>query len=341
MRLTTVGPIDPANSFPSWFGDGNGLELELVTKPDPLAPAMGEPPLPGSPVAFPENFPDEAFYFMAEARLEVGGSGVVGRARVIMAIEAAFGGDGDPAVGLGVVFARFRVRIDDVIAGSKYIVRHPYGETNPLEADERGRVAYTCDLGLAEGNMERVLKTGEIAPFLTWAAGAPAGYIGNGIDERPVVNGRFRNHVEISGSRIGEGSADAVAPDLVRKALFTIQGRRAGTGATAAAPPLGGPGVSVLEVLSAEYRTSRAQFRVRGRILPTSIADPAGGFMSDRVDVTFNGTPLGSAFPDVTGAWDLRTTLPGAGAQAPPVLSRVTVTSASGRSVEELLIVRN
>jgi hypothetical protein len=337
-RLKAAGPTDPANRFPKWFEDGVGLKLELVTNADPRAPAIGELDRPADPVAFPGNFPDESFYFMAEARLEVGGAGIIGRARVIMALEAAFGGDGSPVDGLGVVFARLRVRIDDVIPGAVYVVHHPYGTTKELEADEGGRVAYTCDLGVAEGNMARVLVTGEIAPFLKWRAGAPAGYIGDGISERPVIGGPFRNHVEIVGPRIGQGSANAAGTDRVRTDLFTVQGRIAGTGANAPTPPL--IGVPPLTILDAEYRTSRAQYRVRGEINPVSIPKP-GGFASDRVDITVGGEAIGSAFPDATGAWALHKTLPGSTPPAPGVLATVRVTTASGKSAERLLIVRN
>jgi hypothetical protein len=225
-----------------------------------MAPAIGDLPQPGSPVAFPGNWPEEAFYFMAEARLQVGGNGTVGRARVIMALEAAFGGDGEPEAAPGVanpavVFSRLRVRIDDVVPGATYVVRHPYGETRDLEADERGRVFYTCDLGICEDDPARVVTSGEIAPFLAWAGPLPQHYLGDGVTEHAVTHGPFRNHVEILGPRIDEGSADAAGPDRVAKALFTVQGRLAGTGATLPPPPLGAP--SVLEVLGAEYRTAR------------------------------------------------------------------------------------
>lgn len=336
-RLKASGPIDPLHPFPQWFEDGSGLRLELVTAPDPLAPAMGDLEKPGAQVVFPDNFPDEAFYYMAEARLAVGGNGTVGRARVIMAVEAAFSGDERPAPGLGVVFARFRVRIDDVVPGAEYIVRHPYGETRPLPADERGRVSYTCDLGLAEGNMARVLVTGEIAPFLVWDGGATAGYIGDGVTEHAVVNGPHRNIVEISGPRIGVGSANAVTSDLVRTNLFIVQGRKFGTIPNL---PAAGPAGPLLEVLGAEYRTSRAQYRVNGRLLPISIPN-AGGFQSNRVDVTLGGQIIGSAFPDATGAWAVRKTLPGDAPPSPDAFLRVRVAAASGPVAERQLIVRN
>jgi hypothetical protein len=255
-RLKTAGPVDPVTQFPMWFEDDSGLVLEPVFNADPLAPAMGILQKPGaSVVAFPDftNFPDEAFYYFAEVRLEVGGAGVIGRARIIMSLEAGFGGAGSPAAGMNVVFGRLRVRIDDVIPGAEYTVRHPYGDTDPLPADEKGRVSWTVDFGIAEGDIHQVLKTGQIAPFLVWDTGAPNGYIGDGAAEHTVKNApalkRLKqlkrmgdpnikdsdfdtfacNYVEIRGPGIATGSVDRVAgdPDLVRRNLFTLQGRKA------------------------------------------------------------------------------------------------------------------
>jgi hypothetical protein len=230
-RLAATGPIDPANGFPLWFEDGQGLRLEIGLRPDPLTPAIGELPMPGAPPQFPDNFPDEAFYFMAEARLPVGGNGTIGRARVILALEAAFGAAGEPKPGFNIVFARMRVRIDDVIPDASYVVTHPYGETGPLLADERGRVFYTEDFGIAEGDVMGVLKTGPIAPFLTSTAPVQAGYIGDGVSEHRVTGSPFNtNFVRIVGPRIGEGGAQAdpaapADPDRIWTDLFTVQGR--------------------------------------------------------------------------------------------------------------------
>ena len=231
-RLAAAGPIDPLHGFPLWFEDAIGTRLELGLDPDdPLMPAIGELPSPGAQLQFPDNFPDEAFYFMAEARLPVGGAGTVGRARVILALEAAFGAAGEPKPGLNVVFARMRVRIDDVIPGAGYTVVHPYGETDPLLADDRGRVFYTEDFGIVEGDPLGVLGSGRIAPFLRWTAGAPPGYLGDGASERQVTGSPFgTNFVRISGPRIREGGGqpDPGAPsdmDRVWTDLFTVQGR--------------------------------------------------------------------------------------------------------------------
>jgi hypothetical protein len=222
-RLKTVGPIDPDHGFPLWFEDENNLRLELGLNPDPLTPAIGELPIPGKKLSFPDNFPDEIFYFLAEARLTVAGTG---RAKVILALEAAFGGDGNPQQGLNVVFARIRVRMDGLTAGTKYTVTHPYGVIDPdkLEADERGRVFYTEDLGIVEGNPTAVLRSGKVAPFLQWSSAAPDGYIGDGVSERQITGSPFgTNFVRIEGPQIGSGTSN---PDLVETNVFTVQGRK-------------------------------------------------------------------------------------------------------------------
>ena len=89
--LRAVGPPDPVHGFPLWYEDSDGTRLELGLDPtDPNLPAL-ELPTPGAPVAFPDNFPDEAFYFTAEAEMLVGGpAGTTARARLILALEAAF-----------------------------------------------------------------------------------------------------------------------------------------------------------------------------------------------------------------------------------------------------------
>lgn len=340
-RLALVGPTVSDHGFPRWFQDANGVRLEIVTAPDPMAPALGEIPEPGAPVAYPENFPEEAFYFMAEARLQVGGSGRIGRARVIMALEAAFQGDGTPEYAatmamtpkphLGVVFARLRVRIDDLVPGREYIVRHPYGETKPFTADEDGRVFETTDLGVAEGDSDRVLVTGEIAPFLTWASGMPAGYIGDGATDHEVAGGPFRNHVEIAGDGVGQGSAHAVGPDLVRTNLFTVQGRRFGT-----VPNANPGGVAQLTIDGAEFRTSKREYRIGGTVSPVSFNG-----QSNMVAVKVNGAKVGDAFPDATGAWDFRATLAGATSPTPASGSSVQATSRSGQSDTATLTLRN
>jgi hypothetical protein len=232
-RLAFAGPAHPDSGFPMWFEDSSGLRLELVTNADPMAPAIADLRTPGADVSFPSNYPDEAFYFMAEAQLPVGGEGVEGRARVIMAIEAAFGGVGLPDPDTRVVFARLRVRMDDVKPGQKYVITHPYGviDDPQLTADENGRFFHTFDLGIVENDCTAVLRSGQIAPFLQWDTGAPSGYIGDGVTGHKVTGSPFgTNFIRIEGPGIREGGgtpdpADPGNMDKVWTDLFSIQGR--------------------------------------------------------------------------------------------------------------------
>ena len=234
-RLAFAGPAHPMHGFPMWFEDASGLRLELALDADPMTPAIADLPVPGDPLAFPGNYPDEAFYFMAEARLPVGGSGVAGRARVILALEAAFGGGGAPDPRARIVFGRIRVRMDDVIPGQKYVITHPYGVINDADmtADENGRFFHTFDWGIFENDCAGVLRTGQVAPFLTWDVGAPAGYIGDGVTDHRITGSPLpfsTNFVRIEGPGIRNagGTPDPADPtnmDKVWTDLFTVQGR--------------------------------------------------------------------------------------------------------------------
>ncbi|MCA1482010.1 hypothetical protein, partial [Bradyrhizobium sp. NBAIM08] len=115
--------------------------------------------------------PEEAFYFLAEARMVTGGGVRTGRARVVLALEAAWGGTGSVADGQQVVFARLRVRVDRGVPFGLYRFTHPYGQTDFLPADDDGRVFVTEDIGVAPLQFDGALQ-GHVAPFLRWTSGA-------------------------------------------------------------------------------------------------------------------------------------------------------------------------
>jgi hypothetical protein len=229
--LIDVGPIDPVHHFPLWYEDSDGTRLELGLDPDdPNLPAL-ELPAPGAPVVFPGNFPDEAFYFSAEAEMLVGGPAGSARARLILALEAAFSGTGAVVDGQQMVFGRIRLRIDDVEPGRTYTATGPYGVIAG-EADDRGRVFETEDIG-APGDFTSPFAS-RIGPFLRWATNPPAGYLGDGGSERTVVvgvggpDGFFR----LEGPGVGNGPAgrdpdDPTNPNKALTRLFTVQGKLA------------------------------------------------------------------------------------------------------------------
>ena len=229
--LIEVGPTDPVHGFPLWYEDSDGTRLELGLDPDdPNLPAL-ELPTPGAPVVFPDNFPDEAFYFIAEAEMLVGGPAGSARARLVLALEAAFGGTGAVVGGQQMVFGRIRLRIDDVEPGSTYTATGPYGAISG-EADDRGRVFETEDIG-ATGDFTSPFAS-RIGPFLRWATTPPAGYVGDGVSERTVQLGTTGPQVFflLEGPGVGTGPAggdptDPGNPNKARTALFTVQGKLA------------------------------------------------------------------------------------------------------------------
>ena len=78
--LVQVGPI-AANGFPSWYRDSTGIRLEGCWQTgDPLCePLADEIPNPDAPSSYPDNFPGEHFYQMADASLTAGAAGTVRR----------------------------------------------------------------------------------------------------------------------------------------------------------------------------------------------------------------------------------------------------------------------
>lgn len=243
QSLASVGPVDPDHGFPLWYKDRTGLRVELATlRDDPNTPAMGDPPAVPAPAPFPPDFPDESFYFLARAEIPVGGGARPGRARLVLALEAAFGGTGEVRPGQQLVFARVRIRIDGGAPGGGYVVRHPYGETDVLLADDDGRVFVTEDIGTVPGAFDQAL-AGQVAPFLQWTSGAarapgeadpPPGYLGDGVTEHTVTGSPFGwDLFRVTGPGVGSLGPqfrDPEAPDdenRVLTRLFTVQGRQA------------------------------------------------------------------------------------------------------------------
>lgn len=73
------------------------------------------------PIVFPTNFPDEAFWFTADAAIVDATRGI--DLSYGTAIEAAFAAE-EPVDGDQVSFARVRIRVDVPTAGT-YVVTHP------------------------------------------------------------------------------------------------------------------------------------------------------------------------------------------------------------------------
>jgi hypothetical protein len=134
-----VGPIDPRNGFPLWYQDDQGLRLALCLDTNGLC--LAEIPNPLAPPSVTDtnmNFPGEAFWWAAEAEINLPNGG---RGRLVLAKEAAFTTE-DATVGNQITFSRIRIRIDGLVPGTSYTITHPYGVVT-LVADGDGVAALT------------------------------------------------------------------------------------------------------------------------------------------------------------------------------------------------------
>lgn len=170
--LERVGPTNPQNGYPYWYQDRTGLALEFCS---PLNQAELDAGwcllLPGdttAPEAFPTAFADEHFWWAADAGLDIRGSvaGTAGRARLILALEGAFG-LGPVTPGDQVVFGRIRFQIVDVPVAGSYRIIHPFGVNEFPNVAAGDKIFFTDDVGLTcgQGQFNCALGTG-IGPFL-------------------------------------------------------------------------------------------------------------------------------------------------------------------------------
>jgi hypothetical protein len=238
--LTGAGPVVPRHGFPEWYQDESGLRLTLcVENEDPFCSNTAPEPGPATVSQDPaqSNFPDETFWWSAEALITAGDT----RARLVLAQEAAFANETVTA-GDQVSFGRIRVRLDGVRPNARYRVTHPYG-TEQITADSRGRARLTDDVGCdaTPCDFRDALAT-RIGPFLRWdpnvPPAAPAGYVGNPLREHRVVGsprGAAGNVFRVTGPDVG-GPGD----DSIETRLFTVEGKAATTQGTPTAPPPGG-----------------------------------------------------------------------------------------------------
>lgn len=182
------GPYTLATGrYPMWYEDTDNTRLELcqskalssrtgsVQNPAYMCIIIPEPGIfdDRQPMVFPDNWPPELFWFLAEAQIEPpAGNNNYELEAYVAGIEAAFGLD-EPADGDQVSFARIRFRVNIPVAGT-YTITHPYGvDTFTIAPGQTGRRAInvTRDIGIgAPGDYTGALG-GEVGPFLRRAAG--------------------------------------------------------------------------------------------------------------------------------------------------------------------------
>ncbi|WP_349571380.1 hypothetical protein [Azotobacter salinestris] len=227
--------------FAAWYQDSHGRVLDLCLSKALSSRVPGTPgtpsymctllPEPGvyddtQPLAFPGNFPSEAFWFTADAFIQQGGIDLSYGA----ALEAAFNTE-QPADGDQISFARIRIRADLTTPGS-YTITHPYGiemftvSTEDIGGNGVGAINLTRDIGIgAPGSYSGAL-AGDVGPFLRSVngpyqesnpdTGAVELFVGDPNLEEAVTGSPFNtNYVRIQGPN---------GLDL-RTELFAVSGR--------------------------------------------------------------------------------------------------------------------
>src|SRR5436309_108127 len=250
--LAAVGAIDPANGYPRWYLDKNGLQLgqclDAANPADPCA-IVGTFPNPGQPISFPNNFPDEFSYWPTTTTISNIGN-VGGRAPLVMSSQAGFGGaTGTAADGAGtqIVFARYRVRVlpNGLVPGATYVVTGPFGAQS-FVATATGTINFTVDQGCLVGgalpcNFASVLPTTNAGPFLTWDPATPpaptAGFIGDGLLTHTIVGSPFNTNIfRIQGPNVGGPGVNSVQTNVFSIVLGKIYVRPATTTALNSTP---------------------------------------------------------------------------------------------------------
>ena len=246
---SAVSPgVRPDDGFPTWYQDGNGVRLTpCIDVADTRCVVLGGAGFdPAGTVSFPDNYPPEFFYALADSEvMETPGcdGSAPGTAMLRLALEGTFATDGAQA-GQQIVFGRIRFNATSGLCpGQTYTLTTPYGDL-PVTADADGGVARTVgttDIGCggAPCDFSAALTSPVVDGFVRWAPGvgaaAPAGYLGDAVSYHQIVGathtvgGEPANYVQLS---------DAAGASVLRSSKFLVSGKLAGglTGAAVSFP---------------------------------------------------------------------------------------------------------
>lgn len=192
-------PVD-GTPIPLWYQDANGLQLT------PCAPATANCGVGTGPFTPANPGGGEAFYNRAVAKLNAGPGGTA-KITMTVAVEAAFA---PRFPDLPITFGRIESKIVGGAPGATYTVTEPYG-TQTIHADGAGLGITKDQIGCliasaaASCDFTAAIPT-TISTYLAWDAGAPAGFLGNGVTPHTIT-----------GSPLGHNSfiisGDGLAPD--------------------------------------------------------------------------------------------------------------------------------
>src|SRR3954470_18829323 len=230
--LPQMGPVDANDTkFPTWYGDSNGLALQLCLDGLPNCLAAHTDLIE----AHAAGGDGEGFYYAADAD--------VGPVTVSNHLEAAYAADG---VDQEITFMRTQISDQTqgtLTAGGKYTITDPYGVLS-CTADALGEIrnnACRTETTIVPLEFARA-QAGRIGPFLTWDTYGqplgglnpppPGGYIGDNTTPHKVTGSPNNfNMVRIEGPGINKATTDAcptvasAISDCAETDLFTIQGK--------------------------------------------------------------------------------------------------------------------
>ena len=223
-HLTAVGPVSESDGFPVWYKDDTNTKLEFcLDQNNPLCGFLpGDVPDETKPVSFPDNWPEEIFYFLAGSDVTAPGGGSI---VATLGLEATFA-NGTVTDGDQIVFGRIRFVGKGLQPGATYTITHPYGVDRLTAADD-GSIKFVEDIGV-NGGFGASLNS-RIGPFLKWdpavAPAAPEGYLGDPNVEHAITGSPFNTNV-LKACVAGADGAETCAENT----QFTVQGKIATNG---------------------------------------------------------------------------------------------------------------
>src|SRR3954471_3829483 len=236
---SAVGPVDSANGFATWYQGRSGDRVELCLDggdPNCVLPGVVPGFDPSQPTVFPTNFPDEAFYTLAESQIQVPptcGNGT-GKVFIALGLEAAFA-NGGVAAGDQMSFGRIRATGTGLCKNTTYRFVHPFGEMS-AQTDSKGtlrRNETTSDVGCVPAptqpcDWSAALGSPVANGWLRWDTGAPPGYLGDFAVAHTVTGGTYTPPGELAPTNSLRVYSGSQTTPIVQTSLWNVAGKLAG-----------------------------------------------------------------------------------------------------------------
>ena len=294
--LDSVGPVDPANGFPAWYMDRNGVALELCTNLNATVLTAGgcvilPTDLPnGVPEVFPTNWFIEHFYTLASVVLTTAGVGpagtpvaAAGKVTFGLGLEGSFATP-TPVNGQQITFNRWRVTHTNTACEGSYTYYTPNNAPQTFVSTAGGKIFETSDIGVGSFTGPLAGTTGPfLLPSLTPGGAALAPFTGPD-GRRYIADYNIAAGQAVTGSALRNpllASTKAWIPAAIKALPFANY------------VLVEGPGVATGNCAATESVSSTNTFQLFGRYYNGVIPSPS---KVDRatftvVDTNADGTP--------------------------------------------------